>query len=91
MAWPWTRREPEEDDLKTRLRRLEAGFRDLQLEWDSVVDKLLVKAARHRKREQRAAEAAEAETEQIPMETPTTDRKAALRARWAARRNGVRT
>lgn len=77
--------------MRTRLRRLEAGFRELQLEWDSVVDKLLVKAARHRKREQRAAEAAEAEPEQLPMETPALDRKAALRARLAARRNGVRT
>lgn len=55
--WPWTRREPAEDDLRTLradLKDLQADVRRLEAEWQSMYDKLVRRDERLRKREERA-------------------------------------
>lgn len=88
MRWPWTDREPADDDLKARLSKLERTVTDLQLEWHDVMDKLLHRLQRQAKRDRDAAKAAletpGASVESTPSPAPGGDRNsrlAALRAR----------
>jgi hypothetical protein len=53
--WPWTRREPTNDDLKTRVDALERQFKSLQLEWVELSDKILHRLQRQAKRDRDAA------------------------------------
>lgn len=80
--WPWTRREPAQDDLRTRVADLESDIRRLRAEWTDVLDRFLRLDERQRKR----AERAEAATD-TPQDTPSA-RKALLRLR--VRSNGTR-
>ena len=75
--WPWTRREPAQDDLRTRLLALESEHRRIRAEWADILDRLLRMDERQRKRAERA------ETSDPAPQTPH-DVKAALRARWLA-------
>lgn len=79
--WPWTRRGPEKDDLRTRVADLESDFRRLRVEWTDICDRLLRMDERHRKRQERA------EAQDAPQDTPAA-RKALLRLRM--RDNGTR-
>jgi len=72
--WPWTRREPAEDNLRTRVADLEADHRRLRVEWQDILDRLLRMDERQRKRAERA------ETPEPPLDTRAA-RKAALRLR----------
>lgn len=81
--WPWKRRVPAEDDLrtlKTAVADLQADQRRLQAEWLDMYEKLTRRDERLRKREERAAG-----TEPLPI-----DRKAALwsRVRSQPHQNG---
>lgn len=56
--WPWKRRVPAEDDLRTlraQLADVQADVRRLQAEWLDMYDKLTRRDERLRKREERAA------------------------------------
>lgn len=79
--WPWTRREPAQDDLRTRVMDLEADNRRLRAEWKDILDRLLRLDERQRKRAERA------ESLEPPQESPAA-RKAALRLR--VRDHGLR-
>lgn len=79
--WPWTRREPAKDDLRTRVADLEADNRRLRAEWKDILDRLLRMDERQRKRAERA------EALETPQETPAA-KKALLRLRL--RDNGLR-
>jgi len=72
--WPWTRREPAEDNLRTRVADLEADNRRLRAEWKDILDRLLRMDERQRKRAERA------EAPEPSQETPAA-RKALLRLR----------
>lgn len=78
--WPWKRREPAQDDLRTRVADLEADNRRLRAEWKDILDRLLRMDERARKREERAAS---------PERTPETaqERKAVLRLK--VRKNAI--
>jgi len=79
--WPWTRREPAMDDLRTRVADLESDNRRLRAEWKDILDRLLRLDERNRKRAERA------EAPDPPQDTPAA-RKALLRSRM--RDNGLR-
>lgn len=82
--WPWTRREPAQDDLRTRVAELEGDFRRLRAEWTDILDRLLRLDERQRKRAERA------ETSDPPQDTHAA-RKGALRLRLSQLRgNGTR-
>lgn len=76
--WPWTRREPAEDTLRTRVGDLESEVRRLRVEWKDTLDRLLRLDDRQRKREERS---------EAPTHAPVShrDRKAAL---WSRMRSG---
>ena len=81
MRWPWTRTEPEQDDvraLRASVSDLQADVRRLNAEWVDMYDKLVRRDERLRRREERAA---------AVVETPA-DGKASLWAR--AQANGHR-
>lgn len=78
--WPWTRREPAQDDLRTRVADLEADNRRLRAEWKDILDRLLRLDERQRKRQERA------EAQDPPQDTQAA-RKAALRLR--VREHGI--
>jgi hypothetical protein len=78
--WPWTRREPVQDDLRTRVADLESDNRRLRAEWKDILDRLLRLDERNRKRAERA------EGLDPAQDTPAA-RKAALRLR--VRHNGT--
>lgn len=69
--WPWNRRVPAQDDLRTRVADLEADNRRLRAEWKDILDRLLRMDERARKREERAGVERTPETAQ--------ERKAVLR------------
>lgn len=77
--WPWTRREPAKDSLRTRVADLEADHLRIRAEWKDVSDRLLRMDERQRKRAERA------EPHEPPQDTPAA-RKAALRLRLMAQR-----
>lgn len=79
--WPWNRRGPAEDDLRTRVADLEADNRRLRAEWSDILDRLLRMDERQRKRLERS------EAADPPNETPAA-KKALLRLRM--RDNGLR-
>lgn len=79
--WPWTRREPAQDDLRTRVADLEADNRRLRAEWKDILDRLLRLDERQRKRAERAEGP-------DPMQDTPAARKSLLRARM--RDNGLR-
>lgn len=79
--WPWNRRGPAQDDLRTRVADLEADNRRLRAEWKDILDRLLRLDERQRKRAERA------ESLEAPQDIPAT-RKALLRLR--VRDNGIR-
>lgn len=79
--WPWTRREPAQDDLRTRVADLEADNRRLRAEWKDILDRLLRLDERQRKRAERA------EQSEPPQDTPAA-RKELLRLR--VRSHGTR-
>jgi len=86
--WPWTRREPTNNDVMERLATLEGRMKAVELEWASVADKLLHRIQRQAKRD-RDALAAAADVQERPVNgggppTPAPTGKAALRARLAA-------
>lgn len=90
MRWPWTSREPANDDLDGRVLKLERVVTSLQLEWADVVDKLLHRIARQSKRDRDAAKAAldptQEHAEGLPSPTQgggRDSRLAAIRARHA--------
>lgn len=72
--WPWNRRGPAEDDLRTRVADLEADNRRLRAEWKDILDRLLRLDERQRKRQERA------EAPETTQDTRAA-RKAALRLR----------
>jgi hypothetical protein len=75
--WPWTRREPAQDDLRTRVADLESAILRLRAEWADVLDRLLRLDERQRKRAERA------ESSGPPQDTRAA-RKAVLRLRMNA-------
>lgn len=79
--WPWTRREPAKDDLRTRVADLESEMRRLRAEWADILERFLRLDERQRKRAERA-ESSE------PPQDPLRQRKALLRLR--VRSNGTR-
>jgi len=94
MTWPWTVKEPVDDDIRTKVRRLESRMLSLETEWSDVVDKLLHRIQRQTKRDRDAVKAAadplgvETQDEQPQVAFPKAGR-AALRARLWRRMNGV--
>ena len=72
----WTRREPAEDNLRTRVADLEADYRRLRAEWSNILDQLLRLDQRQRKRAERAEQS-------DPAPATPAAVKAALRARLA--------
>jgi hypothetical protein len=93
MRWPWTGREPADDDLNARVLKLERVVTSLQLEWADVVDKLLHRISRQSKRDRDAAKAALDPTPEFVTGPPSPtqgggrdSRLAAIRARHAALR-----
>lgn len=92
MNWPWTRREPADDDLYDRVSKLERKVNELSLDWSDVLDKLLHRVQRQSKRDRDAAKAA-LETAQQPLTlapSPSSggsrfERLQAARQRLAAR------
>jgi hypothetical protein len=79
--WPWTRREPEQDDLRTKVADLESDHRRIRAEWADILERLLRLDERNRKRAERA------QAPDPPQDTLAA-RKSLLRARM--RDNGVR-
>lgn len=75
----WTRKEPAEDNLRTRVAELESQITRLRAEWADVLDRFLRMDERQRKRAERA------ETPEPPLSIPVSP-NAALRARLAAGR-----
>lgn len=78
--WPWTRREPAQDDLRTRVAELESDIRRLRAEWKDILERLLRMDERQRKRAERA------ESSDPALETPA-QRKALLRLRVRSHEN----
>ena len=91
MDWPWTKREPADDDLIAQVAELKRQVTTLRLEWDEVLDKLLHRLQRQSKRDRDAAkgllEPVGALVEPTPSPSPgggRDSRLAAIRARHAA-------
>lgn len=93
MRWPWTPREPADDDLKARVAKLERQMTEVSLEWSEVLDKLLHRLQRQAKRDRDAAKAV-LEPSQTPVPGAPSpivgggrfERLQAARARHAATR-----
>lgn len=69
--WPWNRRGPAEDDLRTRVAELESDNRRIRAEWADILDRLLRMEERARKRQER-------ETPKEPAQETTAGKKARL-------------
>ncbi len=91
--WPWTSKEPAQDDLKSTVTRLERDIKLLRLEWDEVLDKVLHRLQRQNKRDRDALTLSQ--TNDLPAghaePTPHRHPKADLYARAAARGLHVRS
>ena len=93
MHWPWTRREPAEDDLKATVRELQREVNALKLEWSEVMDKMLHRLQRQSKRDRDAAVRLLEPSQSTILQGPSpsaggsrSERLAAARARLAATR-----